>query len=182
MDETWFDTHDVIKKGWVDETNNCHLRVPSSRGQRIIILHAGSKDGWVNKSLFLAAKHIDESKVDYHDMSGDVFFQWFTETLLKNLPNKSIIVWDNVSYHSVQSEKISSTNSRKPEIVEFLYKHDLYFEENYTKKQLLDVLRTKEHEKKNTKLMTKHENTGMKFFVYPHTIANLTQSKWYGVF
>ena len=59
-------------------------------------------DGWVNNALFLAAKHIDESKVDYHDdMSGDVFFQWFTETLLKNVPNKSIIVLDNASYHSV---------------------------------------------------------------------------------
>ena len=50
LDETWFDTHDV-QYGWVDETQNCSLNAPCSRGKRIIILHAGSENGFVPNAL-----------------------------------------------------------------------------------------------------------------------------------
>jgi hypothetical protein len=39
------------------------------------------------------------------------------------------------------SEKIPNSNSKKCEIAEFLYKKDIFFEENYSKKQLLEILR-----------------------------------------
>ena len=42
LDETWFDTHDVVDYGWVDDSSNCKLNGPCSRGKRVIILHAGS--------------------------------------------------------------------------------------------------------------------------------------------
>ena len=39
LDETWFDTHDVVQYGWVDGTQNCSLNTSCSRGKRTIILH-----------------------------------------------------------------------------------------------------------------------------------------------
>jgi hypothetical protein len=45
-DETWYDTHDVLKKGWVDDSGKCRLITPPSRGKRLIILHACSEHGW----------------------------------------------------------------------------------------------------------------------------------------
>ena len=57
LDETWFDTHDVVQYGWVDETQNCSLNAPSSRGKRIIILHAGSENGLLN-SFYLTFRPI----------------------------------------------------------------------------------------------------------------------------
>ena len=45
LDETWFDTHDVVRYSWVDNSKNCCLNTPCSRGKHIIILHAGSETG-----------------------------------------------------------------------------------------------------------------------------------------
>ncbi|KAJ8940711.1 hypothetical protein NQ318_009114 [Aromia moschata] len=91
LDETWFDTHDVVKYGWVDDTKNCSLNTPCSRGKRVIILHAGSKDGFVPNALLLSAKNITKSSADYHeDMTADLFEKWFVEQLLPNIPPNSL--------------------------------------------------------------------------------------------
>ena len=87
LDETWFHTHDVNKKGWDDRTCNCTLIVPVSRGKRIMVLHAGGKDGWVPNCLYLSAKNIGDAKADSHDdMNAEIFERWFENTLLANLP------------------------------------------------------------------------------------------------
>ncbi|CAH1368074.1 unnamed protein product, partial [Tenebrio molitor] len=62
-------------------------------------------------------------------MCSEIFMEWFRRKLLPNLPANSVIVMDNASYHSVQKFKIPNTGSRKIEIMEFLEKNDLYFEE-----------------------------------------------------
>lgn len=148
LDETWYDTHDTVKKGFVDGTRKCKIDVPPSRGKRIIILHAGSDKGWVENALFLSAKNIKDAKVDYHqDMSAEVFEKWFTEWLLPNIPANSVIVMDNASYHSAQKEKIPNSNSNKETIKTFLMAKDLYYEETYTKKQLLELLATRDFPK-----------------------------------
>lgn len=58
LDEMWYDTHDVVKKGWSHESAKCSLKVPPNRGKRIIILHAGNESGFVPNSLLLSAKNI----------------------------------------------------------------------------------------------------------------------------
>jgi hypothetical protein len=57
LDETWFHSYDTMQKGWVDnKSNKCALDIPPGKGHRIIILHAGSQNGWVNNALFLVSK------------------------------------------------------------------------------------------------------------------------------
>lgn len=142
LDETWFDTHAVVKKGWTDKSDNCVLDVPPSRGKRIIILHAGGIDGWVGEYL-LSAKNVSDSSLDYHeDMTAQLFEDWFENKLIPALPKNSIIVMDNASYHSRQIVKIPTTNSKKAEIQDFLINNNLYFDVNYTKSKLLQVLAT----------------------------------------
>lgn len=144
LDETWFDTHDTVKKGWMDSSKKCKLDVPVTRGKRIIILHAGSENGWIGEVL-LSAKNIKCSSLDYHDdMNAYLFECWFQNKLLPALPEKSVIVMDNASYHSRQLKKIPNTSSTKFEIGQFLEENNLYFEESYTKKQMLEVLKTKQ--------------------------------------
>lgn len=38
LDETWFDTHDTVKKGWVDLSEKCQSKAPSNKGKRITII------------------------------------------------------------------------------------------------------------------------------------------------
>lgn len=147
LDETWYDTHDTVKKGWVDNSQDCLLDVPPSRGKRIIILHAGSDSGWVGQVL-LSAKNIKNCSVDYHeDMTAQLFEEWFQKDLLPVLPERSVIVIDNASYHSRQVKTLPNSNSTKAQISDFLQENNLYYEESYTKNQLLEVLKTKTFQK-----------------------------------
>ncbi|KAI4462802.1 hypothetical protein MML48_4g00017193 [Holotrichia oblita] len=103
LDETWYDSHDSVKKGWLDDSEMCQIDFPVSSGKRIIFAYAGSQDGRIGEPL-ISGKNIKSSCVDYHqDMTADLFENWFTNKLLPFLPPASIIVMDNASYHSTQS-------------------------------------------------------------------------------
>lgn len=144
LDETWYDTYETESKGWTNGSEQCTVSVPASRGKRLIILNAGSENGWVDNCSFLSAKNIRHCNVDYHDnMNAEVFEKWFTEKLLPNLPANNVIVMDNASYHSRQINKVPTQNNTKAEIIEYLYKNDIYFEESYNKAQLLEVVKSK---------------------------------------
>lgn len=114
LDETWFDTHDVPKKGWVDSSGNCTTNAPSNKGKRITIIHAGTKNGFVPGALALSAKNIKDSRVDYHDdTTAELFENWFKTKLLPNIQPNSVIVMDNASYHSRRLNKVSCSNDTK---------------------------------------------------------------------
>ncbi|XP_050500852.1 uncharacterized protein LOC126880830 [Diabrotica virgifera virgifera] len=80
-------------------------------------------------------------------MTSSLFKEWFEKKVLPNLPPKSVIVMDNATYHSEQIKKIPGVGSTKKQISDFLYGNDLYFEETYTKKEMLKVFHTKVFEK-----------------------------------
>lgn len=138
-----YDTHDIVKKGWSDNADDCQLDVPASRGKRLIILHCGSSNGWVEGAAFLSAKNIKNCSLDYHeDMSASIFEDWFENCLIPKLSTNSVIVFDNAPYHSRLLKKIPNSSSTKGTIQEFLYENNIFFEDSYTKKQLLDCMKS----------------------------------------
>lgn len=46
LDETWFDTHDVVEYGWVDSTSNCKVNILAAN-ELLYLLHAGSDKGFI---------------------------------------------------------------------------------------------------------------------------------------
>ncbi|MGH9701391.1 MAG: transposase, partial [Candidatus Acidiferrales bacterium] len=143
LDETWFDTHDIVKYGWVDKSQNCSLNAPCSRGKRVIILHAGNENGFVPNALLLSAKNIKNSSADYHeDMTANLFEKWFSEQLLPNIPPNSVIVMDNASYHSRILNKIPNQSSKKEDILRFMRKKNMDIPQNIPiKKVLLECIK-----------------------------------------
>jgi hypothetical protein len=93
------------------------LKDPCGKGKRLIILHIGSDEGFVDGGLLL----FEGSKGgDYHqEMNATVFETWFAK-ILKTLPNNAVIVLDNASYHSRKVEKIPTTSWRKGDIQNWL--------------------------------------------------------------
>ncbi|XP_050503419.1 uncharacterized protein LOC126882497 [Diabrotica virgifera virgifera] len=115
------------------------LKPPTARGPRFVLLHAGGKDGFINGAelTFLAKKNT----ADYHDeMDGPLFENWFKTKLLPNIPDKTVIVMDNAAYHSRKFKRIPNNSNNKEEIKEWLRSKDIYFEEDYLKSELLDVV------------------------------------------
>jgi len=96
LDETWVNQGHFVNKAFHDTTIRSKrdamkrglttgLRLPRSKGKRLIILHIGSKEGFVpGASLVFTSK---TNSADYHDeMNGEHFQEWMKETLPKLKP------------------------------------------------------------------------------------------------
>ena len=91
IDETWYDTHDVVKKAWSDNSGRCNVSKFISKGKRIVICHAGSEFGFIPNSLLMCGKSLSKAPADYHqDMNSDVFESWLEKQLLSSLPQKCV--------------------------------------------------------------------------------------------
>ena len=80
------------------------------KGQRLIVTHAGGVEGQVSGAkLVFRAK---TNSIEYHDeMNSEHFMEWFTQQLLPNIPNSSVIVLDNATKHQQrQTEKMTLNN------------------------------------------------------------------------
>ena len=102
QDETWINAHHANEKEWMSVDGSKKRKIPSSKGERLIICHAGSGEkGFVpNAELVFRSKSKDNR--DYHsEMDGHNFKKWVQEKLLPNVEEKSLFVLDNASYHNV---------------------------------------------------------------------------------
>ena len=118
--------------------SNFSLQAPFSRGERLIVLHAGSKAGFLKGTeLVWKAK---SSTGDYHDeMNGDNFFKWVKEKLIPHLPPKSFLIIDNAPYHNLQVETCLTQASRKADIQAWLTRQKIPFGATLLKAELLQT-------------------------------------------
>lgn len=124
LDETWCDTNHTTSHQWAAEDDSKNRKLPLGKGQRFVILHAGCEDGFLN-GCELVFKGISTDGRDYHtEMNSKIFEKWVNEQLESALPEKSLIIMDNASYHSVREEgtKTPTSNSRKGDMISWLTK------------------------------------------------------------
>ena len=117
----------VIEAGW---------KRPSGKGGRLIVLHAGTADSWVDgaEQVFRAKS----STGDYHnEMNQENFMQWWNTQLLPHIPKHSIIVVDNTSYHNGVVERVPTKSSRKADMQAWLENHGISYDSKDLKADLL---------------------------------------------
>ena len=101
----------TIKKCW--QIDNTGVMVPFSKGERMIVLHAGSSKGFIPNAKLVFKAH--SSTGDYHqEMNFNNFFKWLQEKLIPNLEPNSVLILDNAAYHNVQYDKSPTSASKKP--------------------------------------------------------------------
>ena len=76
-------------------------------------------------------------------MNSVNFKHWFENKLLPNIPNNSIIVMGNASYHSVQLNKPPTSSSKKSVMQSWLQQNNIQYEPNATKVVLYDIIKLK---------------------------------------
>ena len=160
QDETWVNVNHTTPQHWTDihpgtSTAN-HLpkseathRVPklcsmTGKGKRLIICHAGcDKYGLIEGcELVFEAKNITG---DYHgEMNHENFVKWFEEQLMPSLPEPSVIVMDNASYHNKITEitRCPTLNDKKNEIQCWLRTKKIPFDNTMTKPILYDIVKS----------------------------------------
>ena len=89
LDKTWANSSIAPERLWLNEEGKGGWKRPSGKGRRLIILHAGSKNGWTPNCarVFRSKKHTG----DYNDgMNGEHFLDWFENKVLQNVPERSV--------------------------------------------------------------------------------------------
>ena len=116
------------------------IRKPSGKGSRLIILHAGSENGWVSDAALVFQSK--KATVDYHDeMTSEHFEEWFHDSLLPNISPNSLIVIDNASYHSRRLEPVPTMSSRKQVMQDWLTALGIEYPEHALKRELYAVIK-----------------------------------------
>lgn len=138
LDETWLNANHTVGKSWTDDTAQSCPKPPEGKGERLIICHAGTANGFVPNCL-LAFK--SKKTTEYHEeMNYEKFRNWFID-LLDNLKEPMTIIMDNASYHSVQINKPPNQSSRKSEMVKWLNENGVTADVKMLKTELIALVR-----------------------------------------
>ena len=175
LDETWRGSNHARNFGWVekvdkhscfDSYNDYRSSVqqvfgerggfarPTGPGKRIIILHIGNKDGFLEGAMdcFVGKTGCN----DYHkEMNAAHFNEWFTN-MLPLLPPNSVVVLDQAPYHTMLDPEFRNptTKWRVAEIIQWLRRRPVPLPDNedsfeaMSKAELLNLSRKNKYEKK----------------------------------
>jgi len=110
---------------WYSDEDGPWVQKPTGKGERLIIMHAMTKSGWIPGAK-LTCKSTRKTG-DYHgQMHHDLFTTWFTEPLLPTIPEHSLIIMDNASYHHTLSRHSAPTATcKKDEMRSWLQKNGI---------------------------------------------------------
>ncbi|XP_054260045.1 uncharacterized protein LOC128984729 [Macrosteles quadrilineatus] len=143
MDESYVCSDHVSGKMWSDGSNNV-LHTPVSKGERLIIVHAGGEQGFVPNAL--AMWKAGQKSGDYHDnMNNKNYMQWVINQLIPNLNPNSVLVIDNAKYHNKQIDKAPTSNSKKEEMTKWLSEHNISYDPTMLKPQLYKLILQHKH-------------------------------------
>ncbi|KAJ8736946.1 hypothetical protein PYW07_000217 [Mythimna separata] len=146
LDETYINAGHHASKCW-QSSSEPGIHADIGKGRRLVILHAGCRNGLLDLDDALTIFKSDARTGDYHgDMSGPTFYKWVDEKLKDKLLPNSVVVMDNASYHSVQVEKKPTISSLKSEMQNWLLRHNIEFSGTMTKAQLLLLIKNTQKE------------------------------------
>ena len=124
LDESYVNKNHSKDFVWYSSEDGPWIQKPTGKGERLIIMNAMTKDGWVPeaKVVFKSTRKTG----DYHgQMNGDLFQKWFVEKLLPNIPSASLIIMDNAKYHNVL------TDDTFPTLRSYKYELQTWLANNY---------------------------------------------------
>lgn len=141
LDESYVNKNHSNDFIWYSGEDGPWVQKPTGKGERLIVINAITSSGWVPgaKLVFKSSRKTG----DYHgQMNWDLFRKWFTEMLLPNIPNNSLIVMDNAPYHNIFSEHSAPTPScSKKKIRDWLERNNIYCRDDCLKPELVEILK-----------------------------------------
>lgn len=141
LDESYINKNHSNDFTWYWNEDGPWVQKPTGKGERLIIINAITKDGWVPgaKLLFKSTKKTG----DYHgQMNWDNFCKWFTEQLLPNIPKRSLIILDNAAYHNVLAARSAPTPyCTKDQIRTWLEGNNIPCRDDCLKPELIELLK-----------------------------------------
>lgn len=140
LDESYVNKNHSNDFIWYSDEDGSWVQKPTGKGDRLIIINAITKDGWIPNAKLVFKSN--RKTGDYHgQMNYELFHKWFIEKLLPNIPENSLIIMDNASYHNVLSEYSDPTKTcKKEKISAWLKKNGIPIREDCLKAELVEIL------------------------------------------
>ena len=163
---------------FVNQFDSCSSTSQARKGNRLIILHAGTKDGFINKgSLVFSCQNY----YDYHkQISAKVFEGWFKKQLLPNIEKNSVLIMDNAEYHCKLLETLPTMSWQKSEIRDWLVQKGDQPSDNLLKAELFECVKKISSSDKTyaiNKLASKAGHKVIRLPIY-HTQYNPMETIW----
>ena len=177
-DESYVDSTHTSSKSWSDGTKE-GLKKKISKGQRVIMVHAGSETGFVPNALLIFKAGAKSG--DYHqNMNFNNYEKWLRSQLMPNLPPNSVIVVDNASYHNKRDDTVPTSSSRKAEMQKWLRDNNIAYNPDMLKPQLYHLI-SQHKEKFKTynidKILNENNHTVLRLPPY-HPDLNPIEMAW----
>lgn len=141
LDESYVNKNHSNDFIWYSDEDGPWVQKPAGKGERLIIINAITKEGWVPnaKLVFKSTRKTG----DYHgQMNHELFTKWFTEQLLPNIPEHSLIIMDNASYHNALSKHSAPiATSKKDEILAWLRQNGIPIQDDCLKAELVEIIK-----------------------------------------
>ncbi len=141
LDESYVNKNHSNDFVWYSNEDGPWIQKPIGKGERLIIINAVTKDGWVPdaKVVFKSTRKTG----DYHgQMNWNLFQKWFSEKLLPNIPGNSIIVMDNAAYHNILAEwSVPTPTCSKEKIFNWLEDNNIPCGDDCLKIELVEILK-----------------------------------------
>ena len=141
LDESYVNKNHSNDFIWYSDEDGPWVQKPTGKGERLIIINAITKSGWISgsKLVFKSTRKTG----DYHgQMNWDLFKKWFTEMLLPNIPENSLIIMDNAPYHNTLSEHSPPTPlCSKKKIMGWLEQNKIHCRDDCLKPELVEILK-----------------------------------------
>lgn len=177
-DETYLHSSHTVPKSW-DDGSTSGIKAPVSKGQRLIIVHAGGCRGFIPNALLIFKSGLKTG--DYHDeMNHKNHVKWFKEKLIPNLEPNSVIVIDNASYHNVSVDPNPTSAWKKADMQAWLSERNIFYEIKETKPELytkIQINRPKNKVYVIDSLLAKHGHAVLRLPPY-HPDLNPIEKIW----
>lgn len=140
LDESYVNKNHSNDFIWYSEEDGPWVQKPTGKGERLIIINAMTKHGWVPnaKLIFKSTRKTG----DYHgQMNHEMFTKWLKEQLLPNIPRNSLIIMDNAFYHNTLSSQSAPTAlCKKDRIRSWLESNKIPVRDDCLKAELIEML------------------------------------------
>ncbi|XP_068625656.1 uncharacterized protein [Battus philenor] len=122
---------------YVDEL---YIESPQPKGQGFVVLQAGSTFGIIPNALLISKANAKPGKYDNNLNYGE-FENWVCMQLIPNLPEKSVVVVDNLKYFNKELKPAPRYLAKKYDMKEWLHSKDISFNEDWYKPQLYKLIK-----------------------------------------
>lgn len=177
-DESYVDTSHRKPKAWSAGSTE-GIKKNISKGQRIVIVHAGSEKDFVPNALLLFKAGTKTG--DYHDnMNFENYEKWINCKLIPNLPDNSVVVVDNASYNNKLEDAAPTSTTRKADMEAWLQEKNIAYSPNLLKPELYKLICLhKENHKKYLidNILRIHNHTVLRLPPY-HPELNPIEMAW----